>query len=64
MNWGLPSWNLWEKLQFSDSTCPVVGKGFVGIVVAAHRDSVRLALKIRRLDADREDLLQEAELLA
>jgi putative serine/threonine protein kinase len=43
---------------------PVLGKGYVGIVVIAQRYSQRLALKIRRVDADREDLLHEAQMLA
>ena len=43
---------------------PVLGKGYVGIVVIAERYSQRLALKIRRVDADREDLMHEAKMLA
>jgi len=43
---------------------PVLGKGYVGIVVIAQRYGQRLALKIRRLDSDREDLLHEAKMLA
>ena len=42
---------------------PVLGKGNVGIVVTAHRYGQRIALKIRRLDADRADLLHEARML-
>lgn len=42
---------------------PVLGKGYVGIVVVAQRYGQRLALKIRRVDADRSDLLHEAEML-
>jgi putative serine/threonine protein kinase len=42
---------------------PVLGKGFVGIVVVAHVNDERLALKIRRLDADRLDLIHEAEMI-
>jgi putative serine/threonine protein kinase len=42
---------------------PVLGKGFVGVVVIAHLKGERLAMKIRRLDADRVDLLHEAEML-
>ncbi len=41
----------------------VVGKGYVGIVAVAHLDGRRLALKMRRSDADRKSLQQEAELL-
>jgi putative serine/threonine protein kinase len=43
---------------------PVLGKGFVGIVVIAHLNGQKVALKIRRLDADREDLLHEAQMLS
>jgi putative serine/threonine protein kinase len=43
---------------------PVLGKGFVGIVVIAHSDGQRVALKIRRVDADRLGLQDEAEMLA
>src|SRR3989304_6406862 len=43
---------------------PVLGKGYVGIVVIAQRYGQRLALKIRRVDADRKDLLHEAKMLA
>jgi putative serine/threonine protein kinase len=43
---------------------PVLGKGFVGIVVAAHLDGQRVALKIRRVDADRLGLEHEAQMLA
>jgi putative serine/threonine protein kinase len=43
---------------------PVLGKGFVGIVVAAQVQGMRVAVKIRRTDADRADLLHEAEMLA
>lgn len=42
---------------------PVIGKGYVGIVVVALRYGQRLALKIRRVDSDRADLLHEAEML-
>ena len=43
---------------------PVLGKGFVGIVVAAHLLGHKVALKIRRVDADREGLHHEAQMLA
>ena len=44
---------------------PVLGKGFAGIVVIAHLNSgEHTALKILRTDADRPDMLQEAQLLA
>ncbi len=42
---------------------PVLGKGFVGVVVIANLKGERVAMKIRRLDADRVDLLHEAEML-
>ncbi len=41
----------------------VLGKGFVGVVVIAQHNGKRLAAKIRRVDADRADLLHEAEML-
>ena len=43
---------------------PVLGKGFVGIVVFAHLNGERVAVKIRRVDADRADLLHEARMLS
>ena len=43
---------------------PVLGKGFVGIVVAANLGEQRVALKIRRLDAGRLGLHHEAQMLA
>jgi putative serine/threonine protein kinase len=43
---------------------PVLGKGFVGIVVTAHLSRQRAALKIRRVDADRPGLQHEAQMLA
>jgi putative serine/threonine protein kinase len=42
---------------------PVLGKGFVGVVVTARLNGQSIALKIRRVDADRPNLLHEAELL-
>ena len=42
---------------------PVLGKGCVGIVVAAHTDVGKVALKIRRVDADRAGMQHEAEML-
>ncbi len=56
-----------DALEFTgkSSICgvPVLGKGYVGIVVVAHVHGKRLALKMRRLDADRVDLTHEAEML-
>ena len=57
-------------LEFSGSASlfgvkvPVLGKGFVGIVVIAHVNGERVAVKIRRQDADRVDLLHEASMIA
>lgn len=42
---------------------PLLGKGFVGMVVIAHLNGQRVALKILRMDADRPDLLHEAKML-
>ena len=41
----------------------VMGKGCVGIVVIALRRKRRVALKIRRIDADRKNMTREAKLL-
>lgn len=41
----------------------VIGKGHVGVVVGALMDGRRVALKIRRADADRASLEGEAEML-
>jgi len=49
-----------EKTVFN---MPVLGKGCVGIVVAARADAKRVALKIRRVDADRLGMQHEAEML-
>lgn len=57
-------------IEFSGKACvygvpvPVLGKGFVGIVVIAHLNGQRVALKILRVDADRPDLLHEAQMLS
>ncbi len=55
------------EVEFSGRTSvanvPVLGKGYVGVVVVAHVDGQRMALKMRRLDADRVDLTHEAEML-
>ncbi|XHH08975.1 MAG: serine/threonine protein kinase [Candidatus Bathyarchaeia archaeon] len=47
----------------SASNVPVLGKGFVGIVVIAYVKGERLALKMRRLDGGRDDFFHEAEML-
>jgi len=49
-----------EKQAFN---VQVLGKGCVGIVVLAHMNGDKVALKIRRVDADRKRMRQEAELL-
>ncbi|HMK95690.1 MAG TPA: hypothetical protein VK536_09875 [Candidatus Limnocylindrales bacterium] len=43
---------------------PVLGKGFVGVVVVGHLNGQRVAVKIRRVDADRADLLHEARMMS
>jgi putative serine/threonine protein kinase len=57
-----------KAVEFAGETSafnvPVLGKGFVGIVVVAHLDGQRAALKIRRVDADRAGLQHEAQMLA
>ena len=58
-----------ESLEFTGekrvSNVPVLGKGCVGIVVVAHlKSGERVALKIRRVDADRVNMKHEAEMLA
>jgi putative serine/threonine protein kinase len=42
---------------------PVLGKGYVGVVIVAHVNGERYALKIRRTDSSRNDLFHEAEML-
>jgi len=42
---------------------PVLGKGCVGIVVVAHTNVGRNALKIRRIDSDRKGMFHEGEML-
>jgi len=49
-----------EKTAFN---VPVLGKGCVGIVVVAFMDGTKVALKIRRVDADRIGMQHEAEML-
>lgn len=41
----------------------VLGKGCVGIVIIAHINLGRAALKVRRVDADRREMFHEAEML-
>jgi len=49
-----------EKQAFN---IPVLGKGCVGVVTIAYRNNEKAALKIRRVDADRSRMQQEAEML-
>ena len=42
---------------------PVLGKGCVGIVLVAYTKAGKAALKIRRTDADRNEMFHEAEML-
>jgi putative serine/threonine protein kinase len=55
------------SLRFSGSTLidgiPLLGKGCVGIVTIAELEGVEVALKIRRDDADRPSMANEAKLL-
>jgi len=56
-----------ETLEFSGEkqafNIPVLGKGCVGIVTIAYRNGEKVALKIRRVDADRSGMRKEAEML-
>jgi putative serine/threonine protein kinase len=45
------------------SNIPVLGKGYVGVVVVANANGQKVALKMRRIDADRLDFTHEAEML-
>ena len=45
------------------SNIPVLGKGYVGVVVVANMKGQKVALKMRRIDADRLDFKHEAEML-
>jgi putative serine/threonine protein kinase len=47
----------------SASNIPVLGKGYVGVVVVALAKGQRVALKMRRIDADRSDFTHEAQML-
>ncbi len=55
------------ELQFKGEkevfNTPVLGKGYVGVVVIAVRDDRKEALKIRRVDADRVQMQHEGEML-
>lgn len=41
----------------------ILGKGYVGVVVLAKRGNKKVALKIRRIDSQREDMKNESDLL-
>ena len=47
-----------EALEFTGQRTvfgiPVLGKGYVGVVVVAHTSTGKAALKIRRIDSERE----------
>ena len=43
--------------------CNILGKGYVGMVVLARKDSKVVALKIRRIDSPRKNMTNEAKLL-
>jgi len=62
-NHGVTSLEFSGKASAFGVRVPVLGKGFVGIVVIAHLDAQRAALKIRRVDADRLGLQHEAQML-
>ena len=42
---------------------PVLGKGYVGVVVLSRQGKKEVALKIRRIDSSRQDMENEAKLL-
>lgn len=42
---------------------PVLGKGYVGVVVIAKQGKKKVALKIRRIDSSREEMQSEARFL-
>ena len=56
-----------KALEFSGEKqalhVPVLGKGCVGVVVIAYIDGEKVALKVRRVDADRSGMQREAEML-
>ncbi len=56
-----------QALEFNGKpsafSVPVLGKGYVGIVVISYVGGKKFALKMQRVDSDRESLMREAELL-
>ncbi len=63
-NHGVSALEFSGKASVFGVAVPVLGKGFVGIVVIAHLNGERVAIKIRRTDSDRADLLHEANMLS
>ena len=61
---GVAAFEFSGKASLFGVKLPVLGKGFVGVVVAAHVGEGKVAVKIRRMDADRADLLHEARMLS
>jgi putative serine/threonine protein kinase len=60
---GVTALEFFGKASVFGVPLPVLGKGFVGIVVIAHLNGQKVAVKIRRVDADRIDLFHEARML-
>ena len=56
-----------KSVSFEGSTIlnnvPVLGKGYVGVVVIAKQGKKKVALKIRRIDSSREEMQSEARFL-
>jgi len=56
-----------SKIAFEGSTrignLQILGKGYVGVVVLAKQKTKTVALKIRRLDSQRNHMNDEAKLL-
>lgn len=56
-----------KSVTFSGHTIlnniPVLGKGYVGVVVLSKLDKNKVALKIRRIDSSRDEMESEAKLL-
>jgi len=56
-----------KSVSFSGPTSigklSILGKGYVGVVVLAKKDNKEVAIKIRRMDSQREEMRNEAKLL-
>ena len=56
-----------KSVSFSGPTSigklSILGKGYVGVVVLAKKDNKEVAIKIRRMDSQREEMGNEAKLL-